>query len=126
MHSLLGEQMRHYVVSALAAIVLTGILYAQDDRPGDAPYVPTKLEWAALELETDYGVRYSPGHHVSVHFIATADGRTIECMIQYAPTVSAVEIKFERDSARMQIDEYAKSHHWEWLRLQFKEIVSPD
>ena len=46
--------MRGYLL-AVAVILLTGLLWAQSARPGDAPYTPTKLEWAALEMQVRYG-----------------------------------------------------------------------
>jgi len=114
--------MRLYALTAVAVIFLTGLLCAQEVGPGDAPYVPTKLEWAALELQMSFGVASTSTYHVSVAFIATADGRTVECLITYAPTVSAATTKTERDMAQLHFDSYARSRRWDWLRINFREL----
>src|SRR5260370_42444348 len=51
------------------------------DRPGDAPYAPTKLEWAALELQAGFGsATWSNETPVITAYVATGDGATIRCI----------------------------------------------
>ena len=111
--------------SAAAAIFLAGLLWAQGARPGDAPYTPTKLEWAALELEVKYGEDFSPNKHVSMSFRSEDDGRTVQCFLIYDGTVSAAQSKAMRELTRMKVDEYAKNKGWDWLRVTFKEEAIP-
>lgn len=116
--------MRDYFL-AVAVILLAGLLWAQSARPGDAPYTPTKLEWAALELEVKYGEDFSPNKHVSMSFRSEDDGRTVQCFLIYDGTVSAAQSKAARDLTRMKVDEYAKNKGWDWLRVTFKEEAIP-
>jgi hypothetical protein len=112
--------MRGYLL-AVAVIFLAGFLWAQSARPGDAPYTPTKLEWAALELE----VKYGENKHISVSFRSEDDGRTVQCFLIYDGTVSAAQSKAMRDLIRMRVDDYAKNKGWDWLRVTFKEEAIP-
>jgi len=70
--------MRGYLL-VLAVTLVAGLLWSQnarpsDVRPGDAPYTPTKLEWAALELQIRYGHDFGPGKHSSLRFQPENDG----------------------------------------------------
>ena len=114
-----------FFVAFMLWICLPLPMRSQDGRPGDAPYVPTKLEWAALELQTNYGVNLSRDNHVSVAFLAGGDGRTIECLVDHTSSVSAAQVKAERDITQAKFDGYAKSRGWNWLRLSFRELVLP-
>jgi hypothetical protein len=116
--------MRGYL-PAVAVIFLAGFLWAQSARPGDAPYTPTKLEWAALELEVKYGENFGPNKHISMSFSSEDDGRTVQCFLIYDRTVSAAQSKAMRDLMRMRVDDYAKSKGWDWLRVTFKEEAIP-
>ena len=116
--------MRSYL-PAVAVIVLAGFLWAQSARLGDAPYTPTKLEWATLELEVKYGENFSPNKHISTSFRSEDDGRTVECFLIYDRTVSAAHSKAMRDLLRMRVDDYAKNKGWDWLRVTFKEEPIP-
>ncbi len=96
------------------------------DRPGDAPYAPTKLEWAALELQAGFGsATWSNETPVMTAYVATGDGATIRCILQYTPNVSAQVVKTNRDVAQVIFDKYAARRGWSWLRLQFDEKMLP-
>jgi len=116
--------MRGYLL-ALAVIVLAGLLRAQSARPGDAPYTPTKLEWAALELQTEYGQDFGPGKNFSMSFRPENDGRSVHCLLIYDRTVSAAQSKAVRDLTQMHVADFAKSKAWDWLGVTFKEEVIP-
>jgi hypothetical protein len=96
------------------------------DRPGDASYTPTKLEWAALELQSDSGQNWTSEDPVTINFLPLADGKTVLCLLQYNSEVSAATVKIARDSSQKVFDIYARSRGWSWLRLQFQEnIITP-
>jgi hypothetical protein len=113
----------------LALVFLVGISLAQKTdntttRPGDEAYMPTKLEWAALELQANNGVTtWTSESPVMISFVAWSDGKTVLCVIQYTPEVPAQVVKINRDASQRVFDIYAKSRGWEWLRLEFKESV---
>lgn len=94
------------------------------DRPGDALYTPTKLEWAALELQANYGqTNWTSESEVMMNFAPLADGRTVLCLLQYTPDVPAEEVKTDRDVEERVFEIYANSRGWSWLRLQFQEKI---
>jgi len=94
------------------------------DRPGDAIYTPTKLEWSALELQADSGqTNWTSETPVMINFLPLADGNTVLCLLQYTPEVPAATVKIDRDSAQKVFDIYAGSRGWSWLRLQFREKI---
>jgi hypothetical protein len=94
------------------------------DRPGDAPYTPTKLEWAALELQASYGsTTWTSESPVMINYIALGDGATVDCVLQYTPDVPAAVVKTNRDAAQVVFDKYVTSRSWSWLRLRFEERI---
>jgi hypothetical protein len=95
------------------------------DRPGDVTYTPTKLEWAALELQAYYGQNWTSEERVATSFSQLNDGRTVLCLLQPTPDVSVETLKTEREVKQFEFDRYTKSRGWSWLRLQFQEKVLP-
>lgn len=90
--------------------------------PGYEPYNPTKLEWAALELQARYGIPVSD--MVSIQYLATdddRDGTGITCVLTYNPEVSTAALTAYRKMAQVAFDGYTKSPRWSWLKLHFKE-----
>jgi len=124
--------------SALILVLVYGVLLAcplgaqeakgrttPADRPGDAPYTPTKLEWAAVELQASYGTTWTREDPVAKAYVAASDGTTIRCILQYTPNVSAEDVKTTRDVTQIIFDKYATNRGWPWLRLRFEEKVLP-
>jgi hypothetical protein len=96
------------------------------DRPGDAIYTPTKLEWAALDLQASYGqTNWTSETPVMINFLPHNDGDTVICLLQYTPETPAVTVKIDRDSTQKVFDMYAHNSGWSWLRLQFQEKILP-
>ncbi len=96
------------------------------DRPGDAMYTPTKLEWAALELQALYGqTNWTSETPVTISFVPLDDGKTVLCMLQFTPEVPAVTVKINRDSEQRIFESYVHKRGWSWLRLQFRESILP-
>lgn len=98
---------------------------ATSDRTGDAPYAPTKLEWAALELQANFGTNWTSEDHVAISYVQGFDGKTVRCILQYTPDVSAQALKTSRDVTQVLFDKYQASRGWSWLRLQFEEQPLP-
>jgi hypothetical protein len=97
----------------------------QTERPGDAQYVPTKLEWAAVELQAGYGSEWTSDYHVASAFTALDDGKTVLCLLQYTPDVTADAVKTQKRVTEIIFEKYAQRHGWPWLRLQFQERTLP-
>jgi hypothetical protein len=95
-------------------------------RPGDAAYMPTKLEWAALELQASYGSTvWTSETPVTITFLAMDDGVTVLCLLQYTPDVPAQVVKVDRDVEQSVFDKYVQRRGWSWLRLEFQEKTLP-
>ena len=96
------------------------------DRPGDAIYTPTKLEWAALELHAGYGQsNWTNETPVVINFLPLNHRKTVLCLLQFTPEVPAATVKINRDSEQVVFETYAQSRGWPWLRLQFQEKILP-
>ena len=95
------------------------------DRPGDAIYTPTKLEWAALELQASYGQQWTSEDPLIINYLPLPDGKTVLCLLQYTSEVPAALVKSGRDSAQKVFDLYTGNRGWPWLRLEFQEKVLP-
>lgn len=120
---------RKTMLSALLKIVISALficasafVYGQDKPPGLSAYSPTKLEWAALELQALHGrslmTHESP---LMVTFVPQADGVTVLCYLQYTSDFQAAALKLQRDALEKAFDLYRQSHKWQWLRLRFQE-----
>lgn len=108
----------------LSALGVNGKV-ATSDRPGDALYSPTKLEWAALELQANFGSNWTNEDHVAISYMPGADGKTVRCILQYTPDVSAQALKTSRDVAQVLFNKYEASRGWSWLRVRFEEQPLP-
>ena len=95
------------------------------DRPGDAKYTPTKLQWAALQLQIYQGQNSSSDSPVDVSYSGLNDGQTIVCLLQFAPDTSIEWLKTTRAVKQTLFDRYVKTTGWSWLRLQFQGKVLP-
>jgi hypothetical protein len=126
------------MVSTAVVVALLGILLflslsaremrgsaAAPTRPGDALYAPTKLEWAALELQANFGREWTRDDHVAVSYMQEADGKTVRCVLQYTPDVSARALRTSRDVVQVIFDKYQARRGWPWLRLAFEEQPLP-
>ena len=91
------------------------------DRPGDEVYLPTKLEWAALELQTFY----RDDKDVIVSFVSGSDGKTMMCIMTYRRNVPVGTVKAERDIIQLQVQSYAETRKWPWLVVKFDEMALP-
>ena len=116
--------------AGISVIFLVSLLWAQSAQPGgapypgDAPYTPTKLEWAALELLL-HGRDYGEDHHFSMSFSDSGDGRSVECLLIYDHAFTAAQSKAARDLCQMHVADFAKGKGWDWLRVRIEEQPMP-
>jgi len=111
---------------ANATFLLAGLVWAQSAQPGDAPYTPTKLEWAAVVLQVRYGQDFGSGKHFYVRFLPENDGRTVNCLLRYDRSVSANDKKRLHDMTQANVDGLAQEKGWDWLRVHIHEIQELD
>lgn len=106
----------------LAGFLLRG--QSVKPRPGMEPYTPTKVEWAALDMQASYGnPNWTNDDPVMINYIDAGDGATIVCVLHYTPDVTAQVVKLNRDTAQKVFDKYVEGRGWTWLRLRFDEKV---
>jgi hypothetical protein len=107
------------------AQAITNKIPPATDRLGDAAYTPTKLEWAALELQIYYGQNWTNENRMTIGFLPGDDGKTVVCLLRFTPDVSAETVKKQRDIEQQRLESQAHNRGWPWLRLQFQENVLP-
>ena len=93
--------------------------YGQTKRPGNEVYSPTKLEWAAVELQAILGTTIMDPQ--GIMFMDKGDGETVLCLLTYDSDLKASQLKILRDSIQKQFERYRQIRKWPWLRLEFKE-----
>jgi hypothetical protein len=79
-------------------------------------------------MQANYGQEWTSENPVGTSFSKLENGKTVLCLLQPTPDVSAETLKTERDLKQLIFDRYAKSRGWSWLRLQFggKILLRPD
>ena len=108
-----------------SSVLLRSVRAQATDRPGDAKYAPTKLEWAALELQIYYGQNWTNENRMTIGFLPGDDGKTVICLLRFTPDVSAETVKKQRDIEQQRLESQAHNRGWPWLRVQFQENVLP-
>lgn len=94
-------------------------------RPGDERYTPTKLQWAALELQTESGnTIVTSDVPLTITYIPRDDGRTVTCLLQYMPDANAEVVKLYREMSHNSFTSYVERTGWKWLRLDYQERVT--
>jgi hypothetical protein len=88
---------------------------------GADPYMPTKIEWAVLYMQANYGSQYSSESPMSVSFLADADDKTVVCIFQYQPDIPAQVMKLAEKSVRRGFNAFLYVKKWDWLKLRFDE-----
>ncbi len=112
------------LVFSVLATAIAVLVHAKTLTPGNEPYTPTRLEWAALELQATHGDTWSPeGSTVMVSYRPGQDGLTIVCVLQYSADTSASLIGIVRDTTRQVFSIYKDAKGWAWLRLDVKNQV---
>jgi hypothetical protein len=107
------------VALGVTAFLLCG---ASATPPGLQPYTPTRLQWAALELQALYG-NNAMTHEtpLMITFNPWNDGVTIKCLMQYTGDYPAAALKAQRDSVESVFKMYVASAGWPWLKLSLQE-----
>lgn len=119
--------MKRHVASVLAMALVASLIplcvaVGQTSAAGDEPYTPTRLEWAAMELQTLYGERTPyPARPIIVTFLPRNDGMTVLCLIQYTSTYPEEALAFLKQGITRSFELYRSGRGWAWLRLQIQE-----
>jgi hypothetical protein len=120
--------MRRQIVKVGLVVILTAIfgIWAGviPHRRGSLLYFPTRLDWAALDLQASFGRGTDP--FVRTMFVASSDGTTVICRLLYTSDAPRSTIEYTRDTARMVVEQYAAIHELPWLQIKFQERVLLD
>ena len=110
------------VVAMAAALLPLHASLAQTLAPGDERYSPTRLEWAALELQARYGEPTpQPVRPIVVTFLPRSDGVSVLCLIQYHAIYPEEALSVLKQAITRGFDLYRMERGWSWLRLQIQE-----
>jgi hypothetical protein len=110
------------------ALLAAGALLALPNKSADLPeglkdYTPTRIEWAAVELNSfahqhlvigedakfSYDVTYTPSHE---------DPNTIEVDFAYTSEHDPARVHAALERTKNIVRKYAKSKHWDWMKVQ--------
>jgi hypothetical protein len=115
-------------IYSLAAVAVACITFAtvwvsaKTTPPGLERYTPTRLEWAALELQASHGDTWGPtAETVMISYRPGTDGLTVVCVIQYTAGASSSLLGMVRDTTKQVFEIYKNAKKWPWLRLEFQE-----
>jgi len=95
--------------------------------PGKQFYQPTRLEWAVVALNALWGERDMSGVNRPIHYLFREgrDGVHIVCTLTYDDETPSSQIDQAKRLTEIQVDDFAKTHNWPWLKLQFDTVAIP-
>ena len=104
-------------------VLLSSLVLGQDQRPGDAPYTPTRLQWLEVVLNAKYRMEsVAPIYKVS--YVAGNDGKTMHLVVTHVP-MDLGRLNRVVDRYRDAITKTAHQYGFEgWVQIQ--EDVSID
>ena len=82
-------------------------------QQGKDPYIPTKLEWLALDLNA--GIPIS-----SIKYYTTTKANTISVCVFYNPTMTVKQRQELMNFGKQAIRKEANGRGWTWLKLEEK------
>lgn len=113
----------------LVIIAICSSAWPQSSKPSEGmqPYVPTRLEWFALELNATLRVDLASGDRYSMDFIDDSSRDTIIIWVRYYPTVNRQIMNMSIDGAKKIISKHAEVNGWSsWLKIKENvEMITP-
>ncbi len=113
------------VVVAIAGGSLVVWAQAKPVLEGHKPYVPTRLDWLEVHLNSKYRVPMSVGKQYSILFTTVHDRNdTIVISADYFPNADREMMNREIDAMRKIVQIVAKGKGWDgWLKVNKKVQV---
>ena len=85
---------------------------------GSKPYIPTRLEWFALEMNSTYRVELSESTNYSIQFIPLEKSNTILICVFYMPSADRELMNTHIENIKEMVKLNAKSRGWNsWLKI---------
>lgn len=95
------------------------------NRPGSQPYTPTKIEWLALEMNSDLRQDASADSPFLLS-VVQVDHETLMIYVRYLPTVDREIMNGAIDTARKVIMMGAKRYGWDkWVKIRERVEMHP-
>ena len=94
------------------------------EYPGFAPHPPTKIRWAATQLQATYGDKCLHDDGIQIHLVAS-DHETVTIYIHYLGNqVDRETLNGRVEGIREVIESFKDSTKWDWIRIkeQFKRL----
>jgi hypothetical protein len=94
---------------------------------GMKPYIPTRLEWLAMELNANYRTEMHDLEGYMLSFIPLEAENTILIYVGHSRQTHRGAMNIGIDNARKLIEKTAKSRGWNsWLKVKEKiELIEP-
>lgn len=90
----------------------------QPERPGLKPYVPTRIEWLALMVESTVRQPMTAESLFTLN-VAYSDHETIVILVRHMPNVNRSIMNASIDAARRVTEITAKSYGWDsWVKIR--------
>ena len=120
-----GKNMKRSLLALLAISVLVGftaygqLSKHQRELQGVKPYIPTRLEWLAVELNAYYRTDDLGGLGYTITFISNEKEDTILLYVHYMRSANREAMNLAVDSARKVFNITVQSKGWDdWVRLK--------
>lgn len=121
------KSLTRWLTALIASLVITTALAEPtQSKPGLQPYVPNRIEWLALVLNSQLRQDPTVDSPYSVNIVNT-DHETILLFVRYQPNVNREVLNMAVDMAREVIQTTAKSYGWgKWVKVKERvEMVKP-
>jgi len=107
------------ILQATMSLQSTAVGQTIPQSEGAQRYAPSRLEWLAVELNSEMGVSLIDGHNYSIQFVALDSQNTLLIAVFYLPNVSREEMNLTLDNARKLTEMKAKYYGWtSWLKIR--------
>ncbi len=116
-----------WVVAALAFFLVSmALAQSSQSKPGLQPYVPNRIEWLSLLLNSQLRQDATVDNPFSLN-IVYSDHETILIFVRYQPNVSREILNMSVETAREVTQITAKSYGWDkWVKIKERvEMVKP-
>lgn len=128
--------MRKVLFFAVALIVMSMGLYKlsavansivdQSAHKGAQPYMPSKLEWLSIELNSAYHSHRASEQGYVLNFLPLDRQDAVLLYVRYGPKVDQQTMNMGIEAAREVFRKTLKSHHWDsWVNLREDVRMQP-
>lgn len=85
-----------------------------NNAPGDEQYVPTRLEWLAVKLNSLFQYE-NPNEGLLLFYNAGTDGKSIDITVIYTPKTNKELMDNEINNAEHIVSIFKNAQGWQWI-----------